>query len=177
MNSINLMNKLTAVRRCKNFSKVRNAETLVRAQCAGEFVVMPKPVACVRSLGNLAALETFAVGMLALAQDVKNAAPILFGSSVIFRHVSISTHKAAIKQAANASAKLIDKGFSPKEIKFVANKIMKRNGNLVYSNLFRALYPKRMQKICQGIETRSGFFHIPFDRIGKALKLEKAAVQ
>lgn len=176
MNSINLMNKLTAVSRCRNFSKIRKTRTLIKAQRAGEFIIMPKPVSYVRSIGNITAIETLAVGMLAAAKDLKEIAAFCITGGAVFRHVCISTHKAAIKQAANVSAKLIDKGFSPKEIKFVANKIMSRNGNPVYSNLFRALYPERMEKISQGIETRSGFFHIPFDRIEKALKPEKAAV-
>ena len=171
------MNKLTAVRHCKSFAKAENAKNFLKAEIAGEIAIMPKPVSYVRSIGNITAIESLAVGMLAVAKDFKEIAAFCITGGVVFRHVCISTHKEAIKQAANASAKLIDKGFSPKEIKFVANKIMKRNGNLVYSNLFRALYPKRMQKICQGIETRSGFFHIPFDRIGKALKFEKSAVQ
>ena len=176
MNSINLINKLNLAKQSHRLAKAQNAKTLVRAQRAGEFVIMPKPVSYVRSLGNITAIETLAVGMLAVSKDCKEIAAMCITGGVVFRHVCISTHKAAIKQAASASAKLIEKGFSPDEIKFVANKIMSRNGNPLYSNLFRALYPKRMQKICQGIETRSGFFHVPFDRIGKAFKPEKAVV-
>jgi hypothetical protein len=172
MNSINLLNKVSSFKNSRMLAKNKKADVLLRAENATGFYIKQKAVSGLSLVGNIGALEGFAVGVASLSQDFKNiAAPIFFGGAAILRNACISQHKDAIKEAAQVCEKLVQKGFSKEETKLVANKIVSRNGNLIYSNLFRALFPKRMQKISQGIETRSGFLHFTRGRVSSARDL------
>ncbi len=83
----------------------------------------------------------------------------LLASSYIFRNVAIQSHKEAVDGAAKLGLQLIEKGFSSSERKIVIKDKLS-SGNLIFSSLFKLIYPKRVEKLADGISTKTGFIYI-----------------
>lgn len=110
-------------------------------------------------VGPIALMDAHLLSSLSQSPDL--AQNIFIGTLVaaagVFRHVAVQTHKSAVKGAAKLGAELKEKGFSSAERKIVIKDHLSRESNLVFSKLFKLIYPKRVQKLAEGIETKSGF--------------------
>lgn len=82
---------------------------------------------------------------------------VLVASAGIFRHAALQVHKDAVKEAAKLGVELRGKSLSSAEKQIVIKDHLSQRGNLIFSKLFETIYPKRVQKLAEGIETKSGF--------------------
>ncbi len=77
--------------------------------------------------------------------------------AVVMRQIALQGHREAVKGAAKLGAELKEKGLSSIERKIVIKDHLSGKGNIIFSKLFKLIYPKRVQKLAEGIETKSGF--------------------
>ncbi len=110
-------------------------------------------------VGPMAAADAycFASTLSQPIEFVQGAAIGFFGlSAYIFRHVAVKAHKEMVDDASRLGSQLIEKGFNKAERKIVIKDKLS-SGNLIFSNLFKLIYPKRVEKLADGIPTKSGF--------------------
>lgn len=113
-------------------------------------------------VGPMAAADAYILSS-AINHSPNMAQGVFFGgvgfASYIFRNVAVKAHKEAVDGASKLGSQLIEKGFNRAERKVVIKDKLS-SGNPIFSNLFKIVYPKRVEKLADGIPTKTGFINI-----------------
>lgn len=112
-------------------------------------------------VGPMAVLDA---GLLSSINHFGNTAEQIFVGALgfaayAFRHAAVNIHKNAVDGASKLGSQMLEKGFSVAERKTVV-KDQLSSGNMIFGNLFKLIYPKRVQKLADGIPTKSGFLYL-----------------
>lgn len=141
-------------------AKARKKEILSRAAEVVKINTLSNSGAFLDSFGTIIGAGNVVAGATGICAGQHFAGAFALGVAAFVRETCLTTHKVALKGAREIAQTLKTNGFKHDEISVVVKKSLSNNGNVIFSNLFKVLYPKRVDKIADGIETRSGFLSL-----------------